>query len=172
MINLEHAIEEEAQRVKPMVCSKVASTDVDDVMQDIRLSFFVSFPRFREESKLSTYAHGIAKRQVAGYFRKRYRALEQYKGLKAELLRRGTETGPQISPPKRGYCTLSKSEKKVLILVGEGMNNAEIAETLYITVNTVRSHMKAIYKKLPQYRNRVRLALFSYRFFKEKTDEN
>ena len=169
MVNLERTIEEEAQRVKPMVCSKVASTDVDDVMQDIRLSFFVSFPRFREESKLSTYAHGIAKRQIANYFRKKYESLEQYKRLKAKL-QIGAEI--QINPPKRGYCTLSKSEKKVLILVGEGMNNAEIAETLYITVNTVRSHMKAIYKKLPQYRNRVRLALFSYRFFKEKTDEN
>jgi len=167
MIDLEHAVEEEAQRVKPMVCSKVAITDVDDVMQEIRLSFFTAFPRFRGESKLSTYAHGIAKRQVADYFREKYKACKQYKAAKAALK---TGTGIQINPPSWGYFTLSKSEKRVLKLVGKGMNNAEIAEALYITVNTVRSHMKAIYKKLPQYRNRVRLALFSYRFFKEQTD--
>ena len=168
MIDLERTIEEEAQRVKPMVCSKVMSTDVDDVMQDIRLSFFVSFPRFRGESELSTYAHGIAKRQIADYFRKKYKALEQYKQIKAELQ---TGMGPQINPPSWGYCTLTKSQKKVLKLVGEGMNNAEIAGALFITLNTVRSHIKAIYRKL-QYRDRVKLALFSYKFFKEKTNEN
>jgi len=169
MINLERTIEEEAQRVKPMVCSKVAITDVDNVMQDIRLSFFVSFPRFRKESELSTYAYGIAKRQVAGYFRGKYKDIERYKQIKAGL-QMGMEK--QINPPSWGYCTLRKSEKRVLRLVGEGMNNTEIAEALYITVNTVRSHMKEIYSKLPQYRDRVKLALFSYKFFKEQTDEN
>ena len=170
MDNLENKIEEEAQRVKPMVCVKVDITDVDDVMQDIRLSFFTAFPRFNGDSRLSTYAHSIAKSRVVDYFRKKYKVCETYKRLEAELLKRA-EARPQIKFSKQEFCTLTESEKRVLRLVGEGMNNAEIAEVLYIKENTVRAHMKKIYRKL-QYKDRVKLALFSYKFFRRRDNEN
>ena len=170
MENLEHVIEEEAQRIKPMVCAKVTETDVDEVMQDIRLSFYTAFPRFREESKLSTYAHGIAKRRILDFFRQKYRRKKEIEAIKEHMRQPHRQVIEQAI--ESGISFLTVREEMVLRLVGEGMNNTEIAEALFITLNTVRGHMKAIYKKLPQYRNRVNLALFSYKFFKEQTDEN
>lgn len=176
MDNLESKIEEQAKRIKPMVCAKVNRQDVNDVMQDIRLSFFIAFPQFEGNSKLSTYAHIIAKRRIADYYKKKAKTNEQNKRLERELMGKKVaeqeargKPGIEINPPDWGCCTLTKSQKIVLRLVGEGLSNEEIAKTLYISITTIRAHMRMIYKKL-QYRSRVKLALFSYKFFKEKTN--
>ena len=43
---------------------------------------------------------------------------------------------------------LSVREKEVLNLLAEGNNYQEIADELYISVDTVRHHIRNIYKKL------------------------
>ena len=43
---------------------------------------------------------------------------------------------------------LSEREVGVLNLLAEGYNYQEIAESLYISVDTVRHHIRNIYKKL------------------------
>jgi two-component system nitrate/nitrite response regulator NarL len=53
---------------------------------------------------------------------------------------------------------LSKREKMVAIHVSRGASNKEIAEALYITERTVKSHISAMFDKLAV-RDRVQLAL-------------
>ena len=43
---------------------------------------------------------------------------------------------------------LTSREREVLTLLAEGKNNREIAETLFISVNTVRRHRYNIMEKL------------------------
>ena len=43
---------------------------------------------------------------------------------------------------------LSRQEIRVALLVADGFSNADIAQELNITANTVRSHMKHIHQKL------------------------
>lgn len=45
------------------------------------------------------------------------------------------------------YSDLSVREKEVAIEVGKGLSNKDIAETLHISEETVKSHLKNIYKK-------------------------
>ncbi len=49
---------------------------------------------------------------------------------------------------------LSKQEMKVIALIAEGYKNAEIAEKLFVSQNTVKTHIKNIYSKL-DVKNRV-----------------
>ena len=42
---------------------------------------------------------------------------------------------------------LGTQEEKVLNLLIQGKSNQEIAETLYVSVNTIRNHVANIYKK-------------------------
>jgi DNA-binding NarL/FixJ family response regulator len=44
--------------------------------------------------------------------------------------------------------TLTEREREVLDLLAQGLTNKEMAEKLYITTNTVKRHLKAIFEKL------------------------
>lgn len=52
------------------------------------------------------------------------------------------------SGPARGQMPLSRREYQVLQLVAEGMENSAIAKVLYLSVETVRTHVKSILRKL------------------------
>ncbi|MCK4263415.1 MAG: response regulator transcription factor [Candidatus Aminicenantes bacterium] len=53
---------------------------------------------------------------------------------------------------------LTPTEFQVLRLIGQGKSNDEIAEAMFISKNTVRSHIKSIYAKLDTH-SRLQLAL-------------
>lgn len=55
---------------------------------------------------------------------------------------------------------LTPTEFQVLKLIGQGRSNDEIATTLFISKNTVRSHIKSIYAKLDTH-SRLQLALYA-----------
>lgn len=43
---------------------------------------------------------------------------------------------------------LTRSERKVLSLVAQGKRNKDIADQLFVSVNTVKTHLQHIFKKL------------------------
>lgn len=146
------------KEVRPLVLAKVPKEDVADVMQDICLSFWASFPKYRGESKLSTYAYTIAKFRIVDYYRKQ----SQYK--------KAIAAAKEIVPPtsnilESDFEWLSRREKDVLRLIGFGLGNDKIAETLFVSRETVRSHVRSIYKLL-QCRTRAELVVFSREIFK------
>jgi DNA-binding NarL/FixJ family response regulator len=67
-------------------------------------------------------------------------------------------TSPTVGLASRS--TLSLREVEVLNLVTSGATNREIAQKLYIAVNTVKVHLKNILDKL-QLRNRQQLAVYA-----------
>ncbi len=54
---------------------------------------------------------------------------------------------------------LTERESQVLVLVAEGLTNPEIATNLYLSVETVKSHVATIIRKL-DLRNRVQAATY------------
>ncbi len=62
-------------------------------------------------------------------------ALEsRYQGIKEEL--------------PTGLTALSKREYEVLLFVAEGLSDKEIAEKIFVSITTVRTHIRRIYDKL------------------------
>lgn len=55
---------------------------------------------------------------------------------------------------------LTPTEFQVLRLIGQGKSNDEVAELMFISKNTVRSHIKSIYAKLDTH-SRLQLALYA-----------
>jgi DNA-binding NarL/FixJ family response regulator len=47
-----------------------------------------------------------------------------------------------------GTGSLSPREQEILDLVRQGLTNAEIAQTLFVSVSTVKAHMRHIFEKL------------------------
>lgn len=57
---------------------------------------------------------------------------------------------------------LTSREIEVLRLVARGMSNPQIARELFVTVNTIKAHLKRIFEKL-HFENRTQLAAFAVR---------
>ncbi|MEU4086595.1 response regulator transcription factor [Streptomyces aureus] len=72
--------------------------------------------------------------------------------------RRPTEAPAHSARPVEG---ITEREREVLTLVGRGRSNAEIAEELFITVGTTKSHVSRLLTKLDA-RDRVQLVITAY----------
>ncbi len=50
--------------------------------------------------------------------------------------------------PTTGWDALTPAERDVVRLVAQGRSNAEVGETLFISVNTVKTHLSHVYEKV------------------------
>jgi DNA-binding NarL/FixJ family response regulator len=82
------------------------------------------------------------------------------RGKTEALLRRLTRRTEDPEAQKIG--SLTKREREVVALVGEGLKNLAIAERLFISEATVRNHLTSILSKL-DLSDRFELAVYSYR---------
>jgi DNA-binding NarL/FixJ family response regulator len=74
-----------------------------------------------------------------------------------------SRVGPQLSDEEdQLVATLTEREREVLTLLGNGMSNADIGASLFMTEGTVKGHVSAIFAKL-RVTNRVQAARMAFR---------
>jgi len=80
--------------------------------------------------------------------------------ITARLLQNFAAAGPP-DHPAQPVEPLTEREEQILIVVAQGLTNSEIADTMYITVSTVKTHVASVMTKLNA-RNRVEIAMWAY----------
>ena len=74
-------------------------------------------------------------------------ALEQINALAAQV-RVAREKGSTQQPSRLHAYGLTKREREIAYLAAQRRSNKEIAQTLYLTENTVKTHLKHVFEKL------------------------
>jgi len=80
--------------------------------------------------------------------------------ITARLLSAFADTHAGV-PPAQPIEPLTSREEEILILVAQGRTNSEIADQLYISISTVKTHLASLMRKLGA-RNRVEIAMWAY----------
>lgn len=75
-----------------------------------------------------------------------------------KLIVRFTDPGDRRTKATAQFDQLTAGEQRVAIAVARGMSNAAIAEELFVSIATVKSHISHILEKLT-FNNRVQIAL-------------
>jgi DNA-binding NarL/FixJ family response regulator len=106
----------------------------------------------------------LAATQAAEQAVARAHALSQQLERALEILIRSESQGAAPRVPDHGdpWTSLSPREREVLALVAEGRSNKAIAEELFVSPNTVKTHVAALLAKL-QVETRVQLAALAAR---------
>ncbi|MER6677481.1 response regulator transcription factor [Streptomyces sp. NPDC000983] len=68
---------------------------------------------------------------------------------------------PAGRPPAQPLSPVTAREEQVLLAVAHGHTNTEIADTLHISLSTVKTHLASLMAKLGA-RNRVEIAIWAY----------
>ncbi len=77
------------------------------------------------------------------------------------LIERFVCAGPGTLPPPAAVTELTPREREVLLLIAEGLSNAEIAGRLYLSEATVKTHVNRLLSKL-SLRDRVQAVVLAY----------
>ncbi|MCJ7736578.1 MAG: LuxR C-terminal-related transcriptional regulator [Anaerolineae bacterium] len=78
--------------------------------------------------------------------------------FQVETASQDTPTRPILEAAQPLIESLSERELQVLLLLAEGQTRHEIAQALYVSVNTIKAHLKGIYGKLNVHNRREAVA--------------
>lgn len=144
-------IVDEHQGIIYKVCKMYRDSreDQEDLFQEIVLQLWKSFPKFREESKVSTWMYRIALNTAIATFRKNKIELELNETL-SDNIHTGfsNESSENEERMFEAFRKLNNAERALIALFLEGYAYKEIANLIGITENNVGVKISRVKEKL------------------------
>lgn len=144
-------IVEENQGIIYKVCKMYRNTreDQEDLFQEVVLQLWKSYPKFRRESKVSTWMYRIALNTAMAIYRKNKVELEFEERIPVDYRSNYIEI-PSENEERlfEAISTLNKAERAIIALYLEDYPYNEIAEITGITENYVGVRISRIKEKL------------------------
>ncbi len=149
-----------------------ATGRITSASDDVRVIILTTF-------ELDDYVYEAVRAGASGFLLKRTRPEDLLAGIRIvasgdallspsvtrrlmhEFARTTTHSGVPTDVTSDGLDRLTDREREVLILIGQGLANREIAQRLYLGESTVKTHVKRILMKLGV-RDRVHAVVYAY----------
>ena len=142
---------DENQGIVYKVCKmyRDSKEDQEDLFQEIVLQLWKAYPKFRKESKISTWMYRIALNTAIATFRQNKIKLEYKENLPGHYQLNHTEAQSENEEHMyEAIRKLNKAERALIALYLEDYSYKEIAEITGITENYVGVKIKRIKEKL------------------------
>jgi len=130
----------------------------DDIISEVHFAVLMTLRKLGTGwTPPKSFIYAVVRNKVNDFLRQKYRDKKRVEEIQEHLQAQVSQKEEVVS---RIHC-LTASEFRVLRLLGLGMTNSEMAESLYISIHTIRSHMKKIHAKCGV-RDRAKLALIAH----------
>ncbi len=130
----------------------------EDIISEVYFAVFLTLRKLGDGwTPPRSFIFAVVRNKVNDHLRQKYRDKNGIEELKERLRERRTEREETLAR----VHTLSRCEFQVFRLLGLGLTNQEIAESLHISVHTVRSHIKKVHAKCGL-RDRIKLSLVAH----------
>ncbi|PWV49871.1 RNA polymerase sigma factor [Chitinophaga sp. S165] len=133
--------------------------DKEDLLQEIWLQLWLSFPRFRFQSKVSTWMYQVALNTALTYSRKSATRNKHLRNVATAPPAEDNESGQREQEQLLWAMirSLPKSEKAVILLYIEGISYREISEITGDSENNVGVKLNRIRQKLKDQITRTKI---------------
>lgn len=129
-------VRKHAQKIENYVGSKLfKKEDVDDLVQEIFISFYKSIPRFNPEKPVLPYLYTITKNQLKMY----YRSLKKTVPLKEEI---AADTIKDDIPDESVLKILDEKDRIYITEIADGYSYEEVSKRYKISLNTLKSKVR------------------------------
>ncbi len=150
--SFEELFERYAADVHRLVCRLLGPgadrADIEDLGQQIFMALHLALPKYRGDSKISTWVYGIASRVVYRELRNRTRHRRMVQRLERKVVHTPSDARPpqeaQLELAEVWRCLMRIHPKKRVVFVLheiEGLSGKEISQALQIKEPTVHSRL-------------------------------
>jgi RNA polymerase sigma factor (sigma-70 family) len=130
----------------------------DDIISEVYFAVLLTVRKFGTGwTPPRSFIYTVVRNKVNDFLRQKYRDKRRIEELKKHLQEQSVQKEDVIS---KIHC-LTAGEFRVFRLLGLGMTNGEIAQSVHVSLFTVRSHVKKIHAKC-EIRDRAKLTLIAH----------
>jgi RNA polymerase sigma-70 factor (ECF subfamily) len=123
-----------------------SNEEMKDFRQDVMLSLWKGFPKYREESKVSTWIYRVALNTLISIYRKKKNVVSTEPYSESSESKHGQYVGSDddLLVLQQAIGFLKPIDKAVVILYLEGYDNKEIAKMIAISESNVSTKLNRI----------------------------
>ncbi|MCR9014867.1 RNA polymerase sigma factor [Aquiflexum gelatinilyticum] len=127
-----------------------SNEEMKDYRQDVMLSLWKGFPKYREESKVSTWIYRVALNTLISIYRKKKQVLitEPFSESIESIHFQNSGSDDDLLVLQQAIGFLKPLEKALVILYLEGYDNKEIGKILSISESNVSTKLNRIKTQL------------------------
>ena len=130
----------------------------EDVVSEVYFAVLLTVRKFGTDwTPPKSFIFTVVRNKVNDFLRQKYREKDGIEEIQKQLQARSAQKEEVVS---KIQC-LTASEFRVFRMLGLGLTNGEMAESLHISLFTIRSHMKKIHAKCGV-RDRAKLTLIAH----------